>query len=52
MFVLKINIYKSKLFVILNSTSLVIEHSIPDSDFMDRLQEVYMKQIIFLMRLP
>ena len=35
MLVLKTNIYKSKLIVIQHCTSLVREHSIPDSDFMD-----------------
>ena len=36
MLVLKTNIYQSKLIVIQHFSSLVREHSIPDSDFMDR----------------
>ena len=36
MLVLKTNIYQSKLIVIQHFKSLVREHSISDSDFMDR----------------
>ena len=48
MLVLKTNIYFSKLIVIQHCTSLVSEHSIPDSDLMEGHEIVFVHNVRFL----